>query len=278
LRDPSSAASAIELEASRASHGTRPVGVFDSGVGGLAVLFELQKLMPAESFVYFADTLNCPWGSRGDAEILEFATQASQTLIDAGSKLIVVACNSATTVALPVLRERFAVPFVGTEPAVKPAAALTRSGRIGVMATPATVRSGSLQRLAERHASGIDVQLFPCPDRLVQLVEKVVLSGPEVEQTLRPVIDEIRLGGLDVLVLGCTHYSFLRGAIESMLGPAVTLLDTGVPVARQAQRVLESEDPLAPGDQLSTVCYLASSESAEVALIASALGASISSV
>lgn len=244
----------------------------------MAVLFELQRLMPAESFVYFADTLNCPWGSRRDEEILEFATQASETLIHAGTKLIVVACNSATTVALPILRQRFAVPFVGTEPAVKPAAALTRSGRIGVMATSATVRSGSLQKLSERHASGIDVRLFPCPDRLVQLVEKAVLSGPEVEQTLRPIIDDVRLGGIDVLVLGCTHYSFLRGAIESMLGPAVTLLDTGEPVARQAQRVLENQHALAPRDQLGAVCYLASSEPAEVALIAGALGASISSV
>jgi glutamate racemase len=250
---------------------SQPIGVFDSGVGGLAVLFELQRLMPGESFLYFADTLNCPWGSRPDSEILELATQASKTLVDTGVKLIVVACNSATTVALTSLRERFSVPFVGTEPGIKPAAAKTRTGRIGVMATRATVRSGSLRRLSEQHASDVELELFPCPDRLVELVERAALDGEDTRSVLRPIIAEVRMRNVDVLVLGCTHYAFLRPVIESMLGPEVWVLDTGAPVARQAQRILEGDSLTAPTTGLGNVRYLASSEPEDLARIADTL-------
>jgi len=250
---------------------SQPIGVFDSGVGGLAVLFELQRLMPGESFLYFADTLNCPWGSRPDSEIVELATQASKTLVDAGVKLIVVACNSATTVALTSLRERFSVPFVGTEPGIKPAAAKTRTGRIGVMATRATVRSGSLRRLSEQHASDVELELFPCPDRLVELVERAALDGEDTRSVLRPIIAEVRMRNVDVLVLGCTHYAFLRPVIEAMLGPEVCVLDTGAPVARQAQRILEGDSLTAPMTGLGNVRYLASSDPEDLAKIADTL-------
>jgi glutamate racemase len=247
------------------------VGVFDSGVGGLAVLFELQRLLPSESFVYFADTLNCPWGSRSDEEILDLASRASQTLLEAGAKLIVVACNSATTVALAALRARFSVPFVGTEPAIKPAAASTVSGRVGVMATKATVRSGSLERLADRYAQDVEVVPFACPDRLVELVEQATTEGSEVERILRPIAEQTLEREIDVLVLGCTHYSFLRPTIERMLGPDIAVLDTGLPVARQAQRILERDGALARGEQEGDVQYLASSDVDRVAEIAKRL-------
>jgi glutamate racemase len=250
---------------------SQPIGVFDSGVGGLAVLFELQRLMPGESFLYFADTLNCPWGSRPDSQIVELATQASQTLLDAGVKLIVVACNSATTVALTSLRERFSVPFVGTEPGIKPATAKTRTGRIGVMATHATVRSGSLRRLSEQHASGVELELFPCPDRLVELVERAAIDGEETRSVLRPIIAQVRMRKVDVLVLGCTHYAFLRPVIEAMLGSEVSVLDTGAPVARQAQRILQGDFLAAPITRLGNVRYLASSGPEDLARIADTL-------
>jgi glutamate racemase len=245
--------------------------VFDSGAGGLAVLFELQRLMPSESFVYFADTLNCPWGSRQPDEIVDLAGQATQSLIEAGSKLIVVACNSATTVALPLLRARFDISFVGTEPAVKPAAAITRTGRIGVMATNATVRSGSIEGLAERHAPNVEVVPFACPDRLVELVEQATIDGAEVESIVQPIANETRARCVDVMVLGCTHYSFLRRTIERLLGPEIAVLDTGLPVAQQARRILEQEGSLASSERVGGVRYLASANAHMLAVVAEKL-------
>jgi glutamate racemase len=249
----------------------RPVGVFDSGVGGLAVLFELQRLMPSESFVYFADTLTCPWGSRPAEEIVDLATRAAQRLIDLPSKLIVVACNSATTVALSTLRARFEISFVGTEPAIKPAAAATRSGRVGVMATQATVRSGSIERLSERHAPEVEVIPFACPDRLVELVEQAITDGDEVEAILQPILGQLHDRSVDALVLGCTHYSFLRQTIERMLGPDIAVLDTGLPVARQTHRILEREGTIAPAEQKGSVRYLASADSDALVMVAERL-------
>jgi len=267
-------ASAAQLQVSATD--SRPIGVFDSGVGGLAVLFELRRLLPNESFLYFADTLKCPWGSRPNAEILDLSIQASQLLVDEGVKLVVVACNSATTVALALLRSRFSVQFVGTEPAVKPAAAKTRTGRIGVMATYATIRSGSLRTLAEQHASGVSVELFPCPDSLVELVERAAVDTPEIRATLRPIVDQVLERNVDVLVLGCTHYFFLRSTIQSMLGPDVSVLDTGAPVARQAQRILERDHAFAPHSARGIVRFLASSDPSSVARIAETLQLAIS--
>ena len=249
----------------------RPVGVFDSGVGGLAVLFELQRLMPSESFIYFADTLTCPWGSRPAEEIVDLATRAANRLIDSGSKLIVVACNSATTVALQTLRARFEISFVGTEPAIKPAASATRSGRVGVMATQATVSSGSIERLVEQHAPDVEVITFACPDRLVELVEQAITDGDEVEEILQPIVAQLRDRSVDTLVLGCTHYSFLRPAIERMLGPDIAVLDTGLPVARQARRILEREGVIAPAGRQGSVRYLASADSDALAVVAERL-------
>ncbi|MFN0071839.1 MAG: glutamate racemase [Chloroflexota bacterium] len=253
-----------------------PIGVFDSGVGGLAVLFELERLLPREAFVYFADTLNCPWGSRPDQEIVDLAFRATDALLEQGVKLIVVACNSATTVALPALRARYPIPFVGTEPAVKPAAIQTQTGRIGVLATRATIRSGALRRLADQHAEHVDVKLFACPDRLVELVERAEIDGPEVLQVLSPIIDAALKCSVDVLVLGCTHYAFLRGAIQKLAGPDVLVLDTGAPVARQAQRVLDIHGIAATMDGIQGVHFLASSNQAGLCRVAQSLRRSVS--
>jgi glutamate racemase len=171
-------------------------------------------------------------------------------------------------VALAALRARFDISFVGTEPAVKPAAAATRSGRIGVMATSATVRSGSIERLAERHAANVEVVPFACPDRLVELVEQATIDGAEIESIIRPIGDQTRARAVDVMGLGCTHDSFLRRTVERMLGPEVTVLDTGLPVARQALRILEREGALAGRERAGSVQYLASSDPESVAAVA----------
>jgi glutamate racemase len=215
-----------------------PIGVFDSGVGGLAVLFELERILPRERYVYFADTLRCPWGSRPSAEIVELSRIATDTLLERGAKIIVVACNSATTTAIHALRAEYDVPFVGTVPAVKPAASLSSAGRIGVMATRATIASGALRSLRETFAASLQVFLYPCADRLVELVEAGITDGDEVRAALEPVMSAAGADGVDVLVLGCTHYTFLKGAISAM-APEVTVLDAGLAIARQVARVLD---------------------------------------
>lgn len=251
----------------------RPVGVFDSGVGGLGILFELERVLPQESFVYFADALRCPWGSRPETEIIDLAVQATESLLAEGAKLVVVACNSATTLAISTLRERYPVPFVGTEPAVKPASARSRTRRVGVMATAATVGSPSLRRLAEQYANGVAVTPFACPDRLVELVEAGVVSGAEIVALLEPIADRVHADELDVLVLGCTHYVFLRPIIEDMVGPNVAVIDTSAAVARQVARLLAERELSASQSCGTTVRYLSSGSQAELVRIAEVLRA-----
>lgn len=223
------------------------------------MLFELQRILPGERYLYFADTLRCPWGSRPPAEIIELSRAATEILLERGAKIVVVACNSATTTAIHELRAEFDVPFVGTVPAVKPAASLSGVGRIGIMATRATTASGALRTLMESFAAHIHVSLYSCPDRLVELVEAAVTDGDDVREALSPVMAAALDDGVDVLVLGCTHYTFLKGAIAAM-APGVTLMDAGEPIARQVGRVLEQQGLARISQDSATVEYLASAD------------------
>ena len=220
-----------------------PIGIFDSGGGGLSVAREIRRRLPAEHLLYFADNAFCPYGGRPLDEIRERSLDVVGELIDRGAKLVVVACNTASGAALEALRERYPVPIVGLEPAVKPAAERSRVGRIGVLATAATLRTERFHRLVTTYAGSVEVIRRASPE-LVELVEEGRISGPEVEgflaQTLRPLAE----AGIDTLVLGCTHYPFLRDAISEALGPGVEILDSGEAVARQVERVLESNDAL----------------------------------
>jgi len=223
----------------------RAIGVFDSGVGGLSVWREIAALLPGEDLIYFADQAHCPYGQRSLEEIRTLAEGIVRFLLDLGAKLIVVACNTASAAALYHLRERFDVPIVGMEPAVKPATERTRSGKVGVMATPATFQGEPFARLMRRFGSGVEVIRRVCPG-LVERIEAGELDGPDIEPLLRsylqPLVDE----GVDVLVLGCTHYPFLRGAIEWVVGPRVEVIDPAPAVARQVQRVLARQGLLNP--------------------------------
>lgn len=239
-----------------------PVGIFDSGVGGLSILFEVERLLPSEDLVYFADTAHCPWGPRPDDEIRALAAAASERLLSEGAKLIVVACNSASTVALADLRRRHPVPFVGTVPAIKPARSVTRTGRIAVLGTAATVRTEAVRRLIDEFAAGAEVFCRAGPDRLVELVESRATESAEAEAHLRDVLDPLLGQGVDTVVLGCTHYPFLRPVIKRIAGPGVTILDTGVPVARQVRRVVEERDLANRGGGSGSVRYLASQDQA----------------
>jgi glutamate racemase len=222
----------------------RPVGFFDSGVGGLSVARELRRLLPGEDILYLADSAHCPYGVRPPAEIEALSVAAASFLVDRGAKLVVVACNTASTVALPALRARFEAPIVGMVPAVKPAAAATRSGQVAVLATPVTIGTETFAELVDRFAAGVRVVECPCPG-LVEMVERAETEGPRLQDVLRGCLGAALEGGADTVVLGCTHYAFLRPAVERLAGPTVAVIDTGEPVARQAVRVLAERGLLA---------------------------------
>ncbi|MCC2655965.1 MAG: glutamate racemase [Panacagrimonas sp.] len=217
-----------------------PIGVFDSGVGGLSVLRELRRLLPDEDFLYYADSAHCPYGGKSLVEIQARAAAITEELLAAACKLIVVACNTATIAAVEHLRANYPVPFVGMEPAVKPACALTRSGVVGVLATGAALGGEKFHRLVAQHAAGVRVITQPCPG-LVECVEAGELDGPRVAELIGRYVKPLTRAGADVIVLGCTHYPFLRELVQNAAGPKVTLLDTGEAVARQTRRVLERD-------------------------------------
>ena len=208
------------------------IGVFDSGLGGLSVLHEIRRLLPGQDLVYVADSAHVPYGGHDEAFIRRRSIAIADYLTGAGAKMLVVACNTATAAAVPTLRQRLSVPVVGMEPAVKPAAAATRSGIVGVLATIGTLRSARFAALLDRFGAGIEVLTEPCPG-LVEAVESGDLTSTEtvdlVERHVRPLIQ----GGADTIILGCTHYTFLRPSIESAAGPGVSIIDTGRAVARQ---------------------------------------------
>jgi glutamate racemase len=218
---------------------TDSVGIFDSGVGGLSVWREIVRQLPAENTLYVADQAHVPYGSRSLAEVREYAAAITRFLLRGGAKVVVIACNTASAAALHDLRRRFPhVPFVGMEPAVKPAVERTRSGVIGVIATRATFQGALFASLLERYAGDVQVLTQVCPG-LVEVVEGGSWDGPEAEALLRACLAPLRRAGIDELVLGCTHYPFLRATIERILGPAVEVIDPAPAVARQTGRVLD---------------------------------------
>ncbi len=216
------------------------IGVFDSGLGGLSVLRELVTALPQENFIYVSDAGHCPYGGKRASEITDRAEAITDFLLAKGVKLIVVACNTATIAAIESLRATYTVSFVGMEPAVKPAAVLTRAGVVGVLATGAALAGEKLHRLIERHAAGVRVLTQPCPG-LVERVEAGLISSAETRALVERYTAPLLAQGADVLVLGCTHYPFLKQVIQNVVGPEVTLLDTGAAVARRAVSLLQAE-------------------------------------
>jgi glutamate racemase len=230
---------------------SRPIGAFDSGVGGLSVLAAIRQELPGESVLYVADSGYAPYGDRSPAFIERRAMAIVEFLEHEGAKAVVVACNTVTGVAVAALRARFAFPIVAIEPAIKPAVAETSSRVVGVLATSVTLSSPNVGKLVDRHGAGVEVIMQPCPG-FVELVEKGVLSGDVarrlVEQHVRPVLDR----GADTLVLGCTHYPFLAQVIRDVAGPGVTIIDPSIPVARELRRRLAESGLLASEDSTAT--------------------------
>lgn len=220
-----------------------PIGLFDSGVGGLSVMREVRRLLPSEDLIYYADSAHCPYGQKTPEEIRERMFAISDLLISRGAKMIVVACNTASIAGLDAMRERYSIPFVGMEPAVKPATASTKNGRIGVLATKTALAGDRFASLVDRYGEGVQVYTQPCPG-LVQLVEEGKTEGSEVEEALRGYLTPLQDRQVDTVVLGCTHYPFLRPVVERLCGPGISVIDTGEAVARQVKRVLEASNLL----------------------------------
>jgi len=248
-----------------------PIGVFDSGVGGLSVWREIVRLLPAENTVYFADQANLPYGQRTLKEVRRFTEAITRFLLARGAKLIVVACNTASGAALHALRASFPdVPFVGMEPAVKPAVEHTHTGIVGVIATPATFQGDLFAGLIDRFGNGFDIHTQACPG-LVEAVEAGAFDTPGTEALLRRYLVPLLDAGIDQLVLGCTHYPFLIPAIQRIVGPEVTLIDPAPAVARQVGRVLAQRGLLAPAGQPGRHEFLTSGDATRFAEIVRAL-------
>lgn len=214
-----------------------PVGVFDSGFGGLSVLRALRARMSGESFVYLGDSAFCPYGDKADAVIEQRVHLLVGELFDRGCKAAVIACNTACAVALSSLREAFPAPIVGLEPAVKPAARRSKSKKVAVLATPRTARGEKLRELIETHGNGVTVETIPAPG-LVDLIESGRGDGREIRYLLSKLLEAPLARGCDVVVLGCTHYPFLGGTIAEIVGPSVAIVSSGNAVARQTETVL----------------------------------------
>ncbi len=218
---------------------TGPIGFFDSGVGGLSVWREVVGLLPFEDTLYIGDGANCPYGFKPPEMVVELSRFHANSLISRGAKLIVVACNTATAAAISILRQEHPdVPFVGMEPAVKPAALHTRTGVVGVLATAGTFRGRLYWETCERFAKGTCV-LMCVADEFVSLVERGVTDGPEAEAAVERRLRPLLAAGADHIVLGCTHFPFLRGVMERVAGGAAKIVDPSAAVARQVKRLLD---------------------------------------
>jgi glutamate racemase len=216
-----------------------PVGIFDSGVGGLSVWREIARELPQESLVYFADQAHLPYGPRPAEEVRQFAEAITGQLLGLGCKAIVVACNTASAAALKHLRERHPeIPFVGMEPAVKPAALQSKSRVVGVMATPGTLQGRMFALAVQRFAAGVTLINQPCAG-LVERIESGELDSPATETLLRELLKPMLGAGADTIVLACSHYPFVLPLIRRIAGDAVQIIDPAPAVARQLRRLLE---------------------------------------
>ena len=215
----------------------QPIGVFDSGVGGLSVWREIVNQLPQENIIYFADNANCPYGTKTQDEIITLASKIVDFFISQNVKLVVVACNTATAAAIDYLRQNYSIPFIGMEPAVKPAALQTKTGCVGILATNGTLGGQLFKRTKDKYANDINVIVQPGTG-LVELVEAGEYHSEKAKVLLKKYIDPMLLKHADHIVLGCTHYPFFRPLIDDIAGKGVKIIDPAPAVARQTKDVL----------------------------------------
>lgn len=239
-----------------------PIGVFDSGVGGISVLRHIQAALPAEDLLYCADSRYAPYGSKSPEVIRERSVFLADFLIEQGAKALVVACNTATAAAVSLLRERYSLPIVGMEPAVKPAAAASKRGVVGVLATSGTLKSAQFAALLESYGQNVEVVTQACHG-LVERIERGELNGTGTKALLHGYLSPLLEAGADTIVLGCTHYPFVRPLIEELVGVEVVLIDTGAAVARQVQKRLAQQDLLTSAQRHGQVRFWTNSDSAD---------------
>jgi glutamate racemase len=226
----------------------RPIGIFDSGVGGTSIWRQLQKLMPAENTIYLADSKNAPYGEKPGPEILALSEKNTEFLLGRNCKMIVVACNTATTNAIDQLRRQYDVPFIGIEPAIKPAALHSNTGKVGVLATKGTLGSQLFLSTSKTHATDIQI-LEQIGEGLVTGIEAGEVDTQEMRSLLQSYLEPMVKAGIDQLVLGCTHYPYLIPLLKELLPANVRILDCGEAVAKQAFRVLQERNLLNDADE-----------------------------
>jgi glutamate racemase len=215
----------------------RPIGVFDSGIGGLTVLKELASRLPNEDFIYYADSKNAPYGPKSVEEIIKLSDEIIRFLLKNNCKLIIIACNTATAAAVVEMRTRFQIPIIGLEPAIKPACLNTKTGNIGVLATEGTFRGNHFLKTSEKYIDYVVLHLQVAKG-LVELAEKGIFVGQEAEDLVKQYTDPFSTSNIDYLVLGCTHYPYFYNLIKRNVGPGVTVVDSAEPVARRTKDVL----------------------------------------
>ncbi|MEE3393300.1 MAG: glutamate racemase [Lachnospiraceae bacterium] len=233
-----------------------PVGVFDSGVGGISVLKELVRLLPGEDFIFLGDEKNAPYGTKTAEEVRRYSFDNVDLLRKRDVKAIVIACNTATGAAVKELRGRFPdFPIIGTEPAIKPAVEKHPGGHVIVMATPVTIKNKKFKDLLEKFDGQACITPLPCPG-LMEFVERGIFDGPELDDYLNDLFKGLDVGESDAIVLGCTHYPFVKNAVRSAAGPRPEILDGGEGVARELKRKLKEKDMLNSSGNNGRVTFL----------------------
>jgi len=235
----------------------RPIGIFDSGVGGLSIAKAIAKTLPNESFIYVADTLHSPYGDKSVNFIQNRVNEISQLLLSQSVKALVIACNTATVNAIDQLREKINIPIIGVEPAIKPAAQQSLTKNIGILVTQATAENNRFKKLIEQHRNDVQVHIQPCPG-LVELIEENKIQTHECDVLLTQYLKVLLTKNVDTLVLGCTHYPFLTEKIRNIVGSSMNIVETAIPVTLQLKRKLTEQGVLNTVKQAQEYSFLSS--------------------
>jgi len=248
----------------------RPIGVFDSGVGGLSVLKELQLLLPHEDYIFLADQLHVPYGEKSKRQLVDLSYRITHHFLTHDIKLMVVACNTATCYTIDSLRKKYLFPIVGTVPAIKPAAENTHTGVVAVISTPATAKSKTLKELIKDYCQNITVLNIGCKD-LENAVETGKLNDPEVTGLLVKYLKKLKHSDVDYLVLGCTHYPFLKDTIKKLVNPSVKIIDSGPAIAKRVNSLLVTHRIKNNQKKLGKISYLTTGNAKKFQTIAGKL-------